>query len=123
MDSCKIQYSGNGFQDYSHLPLIMRSRYRDLWAWKDSTGKRFRQFQMHVQDEDFLEQLHSINREEFHPLSSFDKVLLFSMVPQLMAWTGFNIASHDLRSTDESALVKDENQTIWLSIFDVKIHS
>ena len=31
-------------------------------------GKRFRQFQMHVQDEDFLEQLHSINREEFHPL-------------------------------------------------------
>jgi hypothetical protein len=77
----RIRPSGNGFQDYSHLPLIMRSEYRDLWAWKDSTGKRFRQFQMHVQDEDFLEQLHSINREEFHPLSSFDKVLLFSMVP------------------------------------------
>ena len=61
----------------------MRSEYRDLWAWKDSTGKRFRKIQTHVQDEDFLEHLDSINREEFHPLSSFDKVLYFSIYPLL----------------------------------------
>ena len=55
MDFCRfdpVEMDSN----YSHLPLIMRSEHRDLWAWKDSTGKRFRQFQMHVQDEDFLEQ-------------------------------------------------------------------
>ena len=77
----RLRPSGNGFQDYSHLPLIMRSEHRDLWAWKDTAEQRFRKFQTHVQDENFLEHLDSINREEFHPLSSFDKVLHFSIVP------------------------------------------
>ena len=77
----RLRPSGNGFQDYSHLPLLMRSEYRDLWAWKDTAGQRFRKFQTHVEDEKFLEHLDSINREEFHPLSSFDKVLHFSTVP------------------------------------------
>ncbi len=77
----RLRPSGNGFQDYSHLPLIMRSEYRDLWAWKDTTGQRFRKLQTHVQDENFLEQLDSINREEFHPISSFDRVVYFNMVP------------------------------------------
>ena len=77
----RLRPSGNGFQNYSHLPLIMRSEYRDLWAWKDTAGQRFRRLQTHTKNEDFLEHLDSINREEFHPLSSFDKVLQVSIFP------------------------------------------
>ena len=76
----RLRPSGNGFQDYSHLPLIMRSEYRDLWAWKDTVGQRFLRLQTAIQDEDFLEQIDLVHREVFHPRSSFDSLLYFNMV-------------------------------------------
>ncbi|MEC7986849.1 MAG: hypothetical protein VX278_16895, partial [Myxococcota bacterium] len=64
-----------------HLPPILRSEHRDVWAWKDTTGQRFRKLQTHIQDKEFLEKAHALYNEKIHPLSSIDTLLKFDTAP------------------------------------------
>ncbi len=75
----RFRFQENTFYDQRYLPPIMRSEYRDVWAWKDTTGQRFRRLQTHVQDKDFVEKSNALYHAELHPLSSLDRVLYFDI--------------------------------------------
>lgn len=65
------------------LPLVMRSEDRDVRAWQDSTGRRFRTLQTYIESKDFPSRICAMYNEPIHPLFSLDRMLHFNTAPLL----------------------------------------